>query len=157
VARARGIVGSIAEGAASLLGRLAQWFRLGTFGAATPPVEPIAGRERLRTPQEITAELARLRMLPLAAEGKRQSFSYVATWTDADTGERVGASRTQIDATEGTNRSTIRSRARRYFQAHIPGASDTSPGNVRGAIAEGRTIVMSVRQIGQPLNIPTGE
>lgn len=113
MARRRGVAGRIVEGAATILGRLAQFFRMGPRAAVQPPDTAEPGRTRLETPQEIVQTLSARHELPQAGSSPRISASYIAVYTERHTGERLGIKRIQIEADEDTPRTTLDSRARR--------------------------------------------
>lgn len=119
MARRRGIAGRIVEGAATILGQLAQFFRLGPRAAVQPPETAEPGRTRLQTPEEIVSTLSARHELPPAGSSPRISVSYIAVYTERHTGERLGINRIQIEADEGTPRTTIDSRARRQALAAV--------------------------------------
>ncbi len=110
----------IVTGLSTILGSLARFFRLGQSGAIQPGEEAEAGRTRLRTPEEIVAELSTRHQLPTVYLGARRSSSYIAEWYDTATGHRIGASRIQIEASPDTPRSTIDSRVRREARLRLP-------------------------------------
>jgi hypothetical protein len=116
----RNIIGTVLSGAQTILGRLAQWFRVGQFGAVQPPETPAPGRERLRTTEEIVAAISSAGLQPTAAQGTRYSYSYICEWHDAETGDRIGSARVQVEASADTPRSTVYSRARRSFATRLP-------------------------------------
>lgn len=103
----------IVAGIQTILGQLAQFFRLGPSGAIQPGEIAEAGRERLRTPQEIVSVLSQRHQLPTEDLGPRRSYSYIVVWYDVDNGERVGDVRIQVEAPPDAPRSTVYSRARR--------------------------------------------
>lgn len=120
MARRRGVVGRILSGASTLVGQLAQFFRLGRMGAVQPPEEAEPGRARLTTPQEVVSALSESRRLPTQQQGARVSASYIVTFIDRETGETHGVTRIQVEADEGTSRSTLDSRARRDAMLALP-------------------------------------
>lgn len=137
----------IVSGIQTILGQLAQFFRLGPSGAIQPGEEAQPGRQRLQRPEEIVATLAARHQLPTAEAGTRRSYSYVAVWTDTATGERLGATRIQIEAAPDVPRSTIESRARREATLQLPRY-------VSGDIISDRRVSMSLRKVGS-VDLPT--
>lgn len=131
----------IATGIQTILGQLAQFFRLGASGAIQPGEEAQPGRERLQRPEDIVATLAARHELPTPETGTRRSYSYVAVWTDAATGQRLGATRIQIEASPDVPRSTIDSRARREAGLQLPRY-------VSSEIISDRRVRMSLRKVG---------
>lgn len=131
----------ITTGVQTILGNLAQFFRLGQSGAVQQPEQAEPGRPRLQTPEEIVSELSSRRELPTTAEGTRRSYSYVATWIDTATGERVGAARIQVEASPEVPRSTVDSRARGEANLQLPRYVST-------VLIEQSRIRLSMRRIG---------
>ena len=115
-----GIAGRIVEGAATALGQLAQWFRLGNRGAIEPPDVPDPYRPQLHTVQEIVAEIAARQLEAPTQERTRYSEFFICVATDSDSGEVLARIPHQIEYDEGTARSTRYSRARRYALARLP-------------------------------------
>lgn len=115
-----GLFRRIAEGAQSALGRLAQWFRLGPYGAVEPPETPQPARPELHSVPEIVQEIARRQLVPAAQEVPRYSEFYICIASDADTGEVLARIPHQVEYDEGVARSTRYSRARRYALGRLP-------------------------------------
>lgn len=115
-----GIAGRILEGAATALGQLAQWFRLGNRGAIEPPDTPAPYRPKLDTVQEIVAEIVARQLVPPTQEKARYSEFFICIATDSDSGEVLARIPHTIEYDEGTARSTRYSRARRYALARLP-------------------------------------
>jgi len=136
----RNPLSGVVTGLSTILGRLAQFFRLGTFGAVQPGETAEPGRERLRTPAEITAAVTALGELPPAAEGARVSRSYLCTWTDEETGEHW-QQRVQVETPEGVAAITATTAARQLARLHLPRC-------VQAGIASGRRLTMRCRQLG---------
>lgn len=146
--RRRGVVGSVISGVDTILGQLASFFRLGQYGAVSPGEPESAGRPRLRTPREIIRELRGRHMLPRSQEGRRWSWSYICIWTDAQTGDRIGAYREVIETPAGTSYQRASAEARRDAVANIPGC-------VNRVINMGREVRMTCRRVGRILELPT--
>lgn len=130
----------IVTGLQTILGNLAKFFRLGTTAAVPQEQEAEPGRQRLRTPQEIISTLSARHELPSEQQGVRRSYSYVATWTDTATGERIGATRVQVESDPSVPRSTIDSRARAEATLQLPRYVSTS-------LIEQSRVRMSIRRI----------
>jgi hypothetical protein len=141
MARTRGTRGPITSGADTALGQLAEYYRLGDIGALQFGSAAQPGRERLTTPQEIIAALEARQLLPKTGGAARVSVSYIAEWTDVETGQVVGATRLQIESDQGTPRSTLDSRARRE-------AALALPRYVSEEMIEDRTYKLRLRKIG---------
>jgi hypothetical protein len=117
---AGGVLGSIVEGAQTVLGRLAQWFRLGQFAPVQPPTVPQPGRTPLSTPEEIWREAQARHLTPPAGGPPMKTVTYWCIVTDPDTGETLARIPHPIDFPEGTPKSTLYSRARRYAVSQLP-------------------------------------
>lgn len=138
----------ILSGLASLLGRLASFFRLGTSGFAEEGTQQPA-RSHLRTVPEIISELRAEQVLPSAAEGVRWSWSYICYWYDVDTGERVGRGVAwTVETPAGTDYRTAAAEARR--RTLYPSDIALSP-----PLPTAANVKLTCRRIGQPIVIPT--
>lgn len=140
------IIQTVLTGAQTALGRLAQWFGLGQAGSIQPPLVPQPGRQELETPQEIVEAIARQRIQPSQAVGNLVSRSYLCVWTEAETGNVVGKSRTQVEVPEGTAAIVATTTARQYARVHLPAC-------VAAALGAGMHVEMTCRQLGRPILI----
>lgn len=120
-----GIFGRITEGAQTALGRLARFFRLPGFAAVEPPTQPAPARPRLDTPEQIAEALRQHQLAPPSTGRRRFNAFYVCVATDHDTEETLARIVHDIEYDEGTARSTIYSRARRFAMREI--ANRTNP------------------------------
>lgn len=148
MARIRGAIGSIVSGIQTILGSLAQFFRLGQQGSVQAPEAPVPGRTRLETVPEIISELAARRELPSAAEGARVSRSYICYWIDDETGEEYGPARIQVETAEGVAAIEASTEARRLARLQIPrcvNAVRLGQGHLR----------LQCRQVSSTIHIPT--
>lgn len=114
-----GILGSILTGAQTVVSQLAQYFRLGQFGAVAPPETAQQARPQLTTPEEIVAAAAARHIAPQAGTAARESENYICIYTDRDTGEVLARIREPVEYDVGTARSTRYSRARRAASGRL--------------------------------------
>lgn len=128
MARARGPINvgqAIASGIQAVATRLAQWFRLGQFGAVQPPEQAQPGRERLTTPEQIVQAAIERHLIPETRTNLRQSERYVCVFTNDDTGEVLMRLTETVESDVGTPRSTRYSTARRNMarrlDRYVPG------------------------------------
>lgn len=148
MSRVGGILGRVVTGAATILGRLAQWFGLGQHGAIQPPLVAQAGRPELETPEQVVAAIAEHRLTPTPAEGARVSRSYLCTWTEEETGNIVAKTRIQVEVPQGTAAIVATTAARQGARARLPGCA-------LQALNAGMHITMRCQQLGRPIIIPT--
>lgn len=148
MARLRRAVGSILTGAATAIGRLAQFFRLGQFGAAQPGTQQPA-RARLESVAEIITDLRASNLLPTAAEGARWSWSYLCVWVDATTGERVGRGVRQVVETAANASYQAASSAARQQTLYPADVTQSPP------IPTAPNLKLQCRRIGGIIEIPT--
>lgn len=141
-----GVLGTFAEGAATILGRLAQWFRLGRAGSIQPGIAPETARPRLDNPAEIVKAIADKRLQPTVQQGSRLSYAYICVWYDSNTGERLGQWRFQEEVPLGTAYQVVSGRVR-------AGANRNMPRCVRSAIQHGFSVRRQCKQLGKPIQI----
>lgn len=138
----------IITGAATVLGRLAQAFRTGIFGATQPPEQPEPARERLRTLEQVQEAVSASRLNPPASEGSVLSWKYACYWIDVETGDRVEGSggvhlvQTGLD----TDYRTAAAAARRS-------ASALPEGSRYGQPESNRPIKLKCVRVGDPIRI----
>ena len=136
------------SGSSTILGRLAEHYRLGGFGAAQPGTAAGA-RSHLRTPEAIIEALRAARQLPTAEEGERWSWSYLCRWYDRETGEQVGRGVAwTVETPAGTDYRTAAAEARRrtlYPSSEGESRPPTTAAGVR----------LECRRLGQPIVLPT--
>jgi uncharacterized protein YodC (DUF2158 family) len=138
---------TVISGARTILGRLAQWFRLGQIGAIQPPLVAEPGRERLETPEQVIEAVRARNLAPPPSVGNRVSWSYECTWYDKETGEKAGRRRIVVETDEGVPYQTAAAQARRD-------ARDDLPACVRRSIANGVTVELHCRRVAAPVIIP---
>jgi hypothetical protein len=135
-------------GLANILSRLARFFRLGQFGHAEPGTQQPA-RPRLRTAEQIVAELRAELLLPTPAQGARWAWSYICVWYDTETNQRLGRAVAHVVYTDaGASYQLAAAEARRmtlYPEDLAASPPPPTPG----------TAYLRCRRIGQPLIIPT--
>ena len=138
----------VVSGLASILGRLAQFFRLGQAGHAEPGTTAPA-RPALHTPEEIVAEIRARRELPTSA---RWAWSYICYWYDPDLGPnrgRVGRGVAHVVETDaGADYRTAANEARRR-------TLDLTNPNAAAYVQQFAGMRLTCRRIGQPLELPT--
>lgn len=138
----------VVSGLASILGRLASYFRIGQTAHAEPGSQQPA-RSELHTPQEIVSELRARNELPTRVEGARWAWSYICYWIDPTTGERIGRGVAWTVETEaGASYQLASSEARRRTRNVGPDLAHYITSLPAGAR-------LQCRRIGQPILIPT--
>src|SRR5262245_16317341 len=138
----------IVSGLASILGRLARWFRLGPRAYAEPGTQQPA-RSHLRTTEQIIAELRSEGQLPTPEQGEIWSWSYYCYWLDTETGDRVGRGVPwTIDTPPNTDYRTVAAEARR--RTMYPSDVTLAP-----PIPTSATVRLRCQRIGQPIIVTT--
>lgn len=148
MARARNPRGSSLTGIGVWLGRIAQFFRFGTAGAAVPGTAAPA-RTTLHSVEE-AIDVARLeRVLPTAEQGRKVAYSIVCYWVDPQTGDRIGDGvKHVVEADPGATYQALTAEGRRRT-LYGPGAA----AYVQKFLAMGARLRCTM--IGSAVEIPT--
>lgn len=138
----------VVTGLATILGRLARFFRLAPYGAAEPGTAA-PSRPRLPTVEAIVDELRARRELPTPAEGQKWSWSYKCFYVDATTGQSIGRGVYHVVETDvGADYRTAAAAARRATL--YPDPSTLSPPAITSA-----NVKLKCTRVKDPITIPT--
>lgn len=148
MARIRSVFAAGAQAGRNAIQQLAQWFRLGQFGAAQPGSQAPA-RPQLRTIEEVQEHIAAMQLQPGPAGTERWYWSFVCYWED-EHGERVGRGTRQVIEEQAGNNYFIRAANRARQQTRYPADVTQSP-----PIPTGSGINLRCRKLGNPIIVTT--